>query len=77
MRLSTYRLTVVGSILSSFLAGFHLPVLHQMIEHGAAPRWDVLTATGLLAAGTVAGAWLLLRAPGAQSPQRPAAPPGR
>ena len=41
----TYRLTVIGSLLSSFLVGLHLPALHDMIEHGAAPRWDVLTVT--------------------------------
>ena len=57
----TYRLIVVGSILSSFLVGLHVPVLHEVIEHGATPRWDVLTATLLLALSTIAGAWTLLR----------------
>jgi hypothetical protein len=63
MRIGTYRLTVIGSMLSSFLFGFHLPALHDMIEHGAPPRWDVLTVTLLFVAGTIAGAWTLLRAP--------------
>jgi hypothetical protein len=58
---TAYRLTVLGSIVSSFMAGLHVPVLHEIIEHGAAPRWDVLTATLLLVVGAVAGTWKLLR----------------
>ena len=58
---ATYRLTVLGSIFSSFMAGLHVPVLHGIIEHGAAPRWDVLGATLLLVVGTVVGTWALLR----------------
>ena len=69
MRIATYRVVVVGSLLSSFLFGFHLPALHEIIEHGAAPRWDVLTVTALFVIGTIAGAWTLLRAPG--PPERP------
>ena len=58
---TAYRLTVLGSIFSSFMAGLHVPVLHEILEHGAAPRWDVLAATLLLVAGAVAGTWQLLR----------------
>jgi hypothetical protein len=64
MRLRTYQLTVIGTILSSFLAGSHMPALHEIIEHGATARWDVVGATVLLAVGTVAGGWMLLRAGG-------------
>jgi hypothetical protein len=63
MRVTTYRMVVIGSMLSSFLVGLHVPMLHAMIDHGAAPRWDVLTVTLLLAIITVACAWRLLRAP--------------
>lgn len=64
MHLWTYRLIVIGSMLSSFLVGLHMPMLHDVIEHGAAPRWDFVVATALLVVLTVAGAWRLLRAPG-------------
>lgn len=61
MRVGTYRVIVIGSLLSSFLFGFHLPAIHDMIEHGAALRIDVLTVTVLFAIGAVAGGWRLLR----------------
>jgi hypothetical protein len=61
MPLRTYRFVVIGSVLSSFLVGLHVPALHDMGAHGATPRWEVLIATLLLAIGTVAGAWMLLR----------------
>jgi hypothetical protein len=64
MRLRTYQLTVIGTILSSFLVGSHMPALHEIIEHGATAHWDVVGATVLLAVATVAGAWMLLRAGG-------------
>jgi hypothetical protein len=35
MRARTYQLTVVGTILAAFLAGVHVPALHEIIEHGA------------------------------------------
>ena len=62
VRVQTYRLVVVGSVLSSFMLGFHLPALHDMIEHGATPRMDVLVVTILFVIGTVTGTWALLRA---------------
>ena len=55
MTIWTYRVIVIGSILCSFLVGLHLPALHDMIEHGATPRWEVLTATLVLAVATLAG----------------------
>ncbi|HUE88612.1 MAG TPA: hypothetical protein VMO26_21245 [Vicinamibacterales bacterium] len=64
MRLQTYRLIVIGSMVSSFLVGLHVPALHNMIEHGATPRWEVVAATLVLAIGSVAGSWMLLRTPG-------------
>jgi hypothetical protein len=62
MRARTYRVVVVGSILSSFMLGFHLPAIHNMVEHGNRVRIDVLLVTVLFAIGTVAGLWALLRA---------------
>ena len=64
MRVSTYRLIVVGTLLSSSLVGLHVPALHEMLEHGSRVRADVIAATLLLAVITVAGAWTLLRAAG-------------
>lgn len=61
MTTRTYRLAVMGAILSAFLFGFHLPALHGMIEHGARPRLDILAVIILFAVGTVAGTWVLLR----------------
>lgn len=64
MRTRTYRLIVVGSVLSSFLVGLHVPMLHEIIDHGARPRWEVLIATLLLVVSTIAGTWVLLHTPG-------------
>jgi hypothetical protein len=61
MPIATYRFVVLGSVLSSFLLGFHMPALHAIIEHGAAPRWDILAVTIIFIIGTVAGTWTLLR----------------
>ena len=61
MRPSTHRLTVVGTMLCSFLAGLHMPVFHEIIEHGATPRWDVVIVTVLLVLAAIAGGWILLR----------------
>ena len=62
MRVRTYRLTVIGCVLSSFMLGFHLPAIHNMVEHGRPVRLDVLIVTALFAVGTVGGVWALLRA---------------
>jgi predicted Kef-type K+ transport protein len=70
MRLRTYRLTVIGTILASFFVGLHMPALHEIIEHGATARWDIVGATALLAVATVAGGWMLLRAGGPLSREK-------
>lgn len=64
MRASTYRLVVVGSLGSSFLSGMHMPVLHEIVEHGAAPRASVLIATLVLVVAMIAGGWTLFRQAG-------------
>jgi uncharacterized membrane protein YqjE len=69
MRIQTYRLTVLGSMLSSFLVGLHVPTLHQMLEHDATPRWEAFAATLLLLIGAVAGTWTLLHTPRTRSHQ--------
>lgn len=63
MSTPSYRLVVVGSMLSWFLLGMHAPVLHELTEHGRVPRASVLVAVSLLAAGALAGMWFLLRPP--------------
>lgn len=60
MRPWTYRLTVIGTVLSSFLVGLHMPALHEIIEHGADVHWGVAVATLLLVVATVTGLWKLL-----------------
>ena len=63
----TYRVVVLASIAASFLAGMHVPALHEIIEHGASPRWDVLGATAALFVGALAGTFTLLRKPTTRS----------
>ena len=58
-----YRLTVIGCALAWFLVGLHIPTLHEITEHGAPPRWDMLVITLLLAVAGVATLWALLRSP--------------
>ena len=53
---------VLGAILSSFLLGMHMPVIHDIVDHGSRPRWDVLIASGLLALIAIACGWRLLTA---------------
>ena len=60
MTTGTYRLLVVGAILSSFLLGMHMPVIHDIFDHGARLRWDVLLASGFLALITIGSGWKLL-----------------
>ena len=61
MKVGTYRVVVIGSMLSAFLFGLHVPALHNMIEHGATPRTDVLVATVLFGIGALVGLVTLLR----------------
>jgi hypothetical protein len=67
MGLRTYQLTVIGTIVASFLVGLHMPAMHEIIEHGATARWDIVAVTAVLAVATVAGGWMLLRAGGSLS----------
>lgn len=58
-----YRLTVVACAVLWLMVGLHLPVLHQIIDHGRVPSPGVLTALILNTVLAVAGLWILLRAP--------------
>jgi hypothetical protein len=64
MSTRSYRLVLVGCMLSWFLLGMHTPLLHQFTAHGRAPHAGILAVLAVLAAGAVAGLWALLRAPG-------------
>jgi hypothetical protein len=55
---------VIGAILSSFLLGLHMPLLHEVMEHGESLRWDVLTIMPVLTAIAVVCGWKLLRRKG-------------
>ena len=70
MRTGYYRLTVIACVLSWFLVGLHLPMLHGATHAGHAPRWSVVAATAALVAVGLAGLWTLLRAPGRRGPGR-------
>jgi hypothetical protein len=63
MGLWVYRVVVLGSLCSSVLLGGHLPAIHNMIDHGAPMRWDVVAATALLTAVSLGGVVVLLRRP--------------
>ena len=62
MSTATYRMLVLGAIASSFMLGMHVPVLHEILDHGSPPRWDVLIASGILALIAIVCAWRLLTA---------------
>ena len=61
MSTAKYRAAVLGAILSSFLVGTHVPVVHEILDHGATDHWDALIATVVLVVVTVLCAWSLLR----------------
>ena len=63
MSTRSYRLVIVGCMLSWFLLGMHAPVVHQITEHGRHPGAHLLVPVALLAAGALAGLWALLRSP--------------
>ena len=65
MTMSTrqYRLTVMGSALSWLLLGLHLPTLHELTAHAAAPPMSVLIGTVVLAILSAIGLWALLSVP--------------
>jgi hypothetical protein len=58
-----YRLTLLVSTVAWFMIGLHVPALHQITHHGAAPSVSVLVAMAVLAGVAVLGLWVLLRAP--------------
>lgn len=60
MSTGTYRILVVGAILSSFLLGMHMPVIHDIADHGARARWDVLIASAVLALMAITCGWRLI-----------------
>ena len=60
MSTATYRMLVLGAIASSFMLGMHVPVLHEILDHGSRPRWDVLIASAVLALIALACASRLL-----------------
>jgi hypothetical protein len=64
MSTAKYRAAVLGAILSSFLVGTHISVLHEILDHGTTAHWDVLIATAVLVVVTVlCGSSLLRLAP--------------
>ena len=60
----TYRLVVMGSLVASFLVGMHMPLLHEVVEHGASPFSAAIIFTLVLFVATIAGGWALLRQAG-------------
>ena len=72
-----YRLTVVACALTWFLVGLHAPVIHDVTEHGRAPRTSLLMILALLVLIGGASVVALLRMPRAHPdspPTRPATP---
>ena len=63
MSVRSYRLVVVGSVLSWFLLGLHFPIVHQMTGHGRAPSVSVIVAVTVIVVASLAGLWVLLRTP--------------
>jgi hypothetical protein len=60
-----YRPMVVACVVSWFLVGLHVPVVHQITHHGRAHNVAVLSITAGLALIGIASLWALLRAPDA------------
>ena len=73
MSTGSYRLTVVGCALLWLLVGLHVPLLHQVLDHGRMPGPMTLAAVVGVVAGAVGVLWALLRAPSAWPPP-PSAP---
>ena len=61
MRTRFYRMTVIGSALSWFMLGLHLPALHGMTQHGHGPAWSVIAFMSLFTIVGLGGLWHLLR----------------
>ena len=58
-----YRLTVVACALAWFLVGLHAPVVHDITEHGRAPRTSLLVILAVLVLIASGSLWTLLRGP--------------
>lgn len=61
MSTRSYRLVVLGCMLSWFLLGMHAPIVHQITEHGRYPGVGLLVPLVLLAGVALAALWALLR----------------
>ena len=61
MKTGTYRAVLIGTVLASLLTGMHMPIIHEIVEHGAEGHTDVVVATSVLVIATVAGAVALFR----------------
>jgi hypothetical protein len=62
-----YRMTVVACALAWFLVGLHAPVLHEITEHGRAPRTSLLVILVVLVVIASGSVWRLLRSPRSHS----------
>jgi hypothetical protein len=65
MSTRSHRLLVVGCMLSWFLLGMHVPIVHEITGHGRIPGPSVLLAVAAIVLAALAAAWALLRAPAA------------
>lgn len=63
MNTRKYQLVVIGTAVSSFFVGMHVPMLHDMTHVNHSPRWAILGFTTMLAVAAIAGMWTLLRTP--------------
>ena len=63
MRPWNYRLMVIGSALAWFMVGLHVPIFHEMTDHGGTVSTSVMVIVALLIVAAVAGLWALLRLP--------------
>lgn len=74
MSAGPYRLVVLTCALSWLLVGMHSPVLHEMIDHGATPRWPILALVAVFVLVGTASMWALLRLRVSSTTQVPAGP---
>lgn len=42
------------------MLGMHMPVMHDIFDHGARLRWDILIASAVLALTAITCGWRLL-----------------
>lgn len=58
-----YRTTLLVSTVAWFMVGLHVPTLHRITHHGAAPAMTVVGAIATLTVVAIIGLLALLRAP--------------